>query len=374
MRLHKNYGFSLIEIVIAMGVLSLISLGVMNMMKNMSKTSKSSEVSFEVIQVVTSISSVLKDGYSCTATLKGLNPSGNGSEVTEVIRKKLNGEELIVYQSGDVLGAVGSKVFLKKMMIKNFNENSGLGDFVITLNKGSKDYEIMTDKETKISKDKSFGSLVITKSFKLNMLLDSSGDIKSCVSDQDLYTAGACSTLNGDFSDKVKCKSLNISAVRGKPAITSDGDVRVDNGALKLGSMAKLELRDDNKLHISGTEVEISNIEQNTYSAASSEDEKMIATRGWVRKLLDNTIKKELDEPKKDNATDPKLVYKVNALETCAKLGLRFEGDKCIREKVDCKVDLTYYSIPGGFTKQCNLSWDGSSCGPIQKTKCIPLK
>lgn len=457
LKVSNNKGMALLEVMIAAGLLGVVSLGVMKVMKDMTKTSKTSQQSFEFSQAASAINSILKDGYSCKATLEGLNPSSAGTKVDEVIRKKANGSSLSVYKIGDVLGAVGSKVFIKNMEVKNFDSAKGLGDFVIVLNKGKKDYDSLNDKEKERIRKTSFGAAYVTKTIKLNMLLDSSGNIKDCVSDKDLYTTGACAILNGDFSDKVKCKSLNIEGVAAlgsapeKPAITATGNLLVSKnislgtnpaspsqmifnnkakilatadadelqllshttpqmGKLKLGNKdtitgknGELTISSDlavfegdvqfvnqlrvgqneesifelknAKLDISGAVVEMSSAAQNLYANPTSSEDKMVATRGWVKQLISKLLKGDVDtlgdiaKALVDYSNSQQLnLLKRNICESTEHY--RWSGNKCVFSKSeDCGPNNALRGWSSGSPKCQPIVPVGQTCGDGRPSK-----
>jgi len=228
-------GFSIMEVMIAAGLLGIVTVGVMQITKNMTKSSKSDALRVEFNALTSQMQSILRDEYSCEATLSGLSPSGLGSAVNELKRRRSDGSESVVFQIGQSYGAQTNPIFLKSMAIKNYNVGSGFANFEVKMNKGRKDYDLMTQVEKDTVLATSYGTAIVVKTLKLQVILDASGNIKDCLSDKDDYTAGTCGMIDGDWSDKVKCKSINISANAVEPAITSEGYMAVKNG-LTVGS------------------------------------------------------------------------------------------------------------------------------------------
>jgi hypothetical protein len=117
------------EVMIAAGLLGIVTIGVMQVTKNMTKSSKTDAQRVEFSQVTNQIQSLLRDEYSCEATLGGLNPAGSGSSVPTFKRKKPDGSTSDVLTAGQAYGTGGTPIFLKKMEIKNYNAASGIAEF-----------------------------------------------------------------------------------------------------------------------------------------------------------------------------------------------------------------------------------------------------
>lgn len=74
MKLFKSQsGMSLIEIMIAVSILSVISLSVVLLNKNMNKSVKDAEKKGDIETIVRDISSYISDKQSCSATFAGMN-------------------------------------------------------------------------------------------------------------------------------------------------------------------------------------------------------------------------------------------------------------------------------------------------------------
>jgi prepilin-type N-terminal cleavage/methylation domain-containing protein len=71
-------GFSLVEVMVAAGMLGLVSLGVMKLTENQSKSSKTFETKFEVTSIVAEIRTLLSNSDSCTSTFV-TNPANGGA-------------------------------------------------------------------------------------------------------------------------------------------------------------------------------------------------------------------------------------------------------------------------------------------------------
>jgi type II secretory pathway pseudopilin PulG len=233
--LKLQAGFSIMEVMIAAGLLGIVTVGVLQVTKNMTKSSKTDAQRVEFAQVTNQIQSLLRDEYSCEATLSGLSPSGGGSTFPSFKRKKPDGTTSSVLTSGQVYGTGGTPIFLKKMEIKNYNASSGIAELWVTMNKGRKDFDSMTMAEKQSVGDTSYGTAVVPKVLKVQVILDGAGNIKDCISDKDDYTSGACAMINGDWADKVNCKSIKVDGNGIDPSITARTHMQVNSG-LNVGS------------------------------------------------------------------------------------------------------------------------------------------
>jgi prepilin-type N-terminal cleavage/methylation domain-containing protein len=65
-------GMTLIEIMVAVSILSVIMLGIMTMTKNMTKTAKDTEKRGDIDQIMTMITQALQDKTTCSATVLGV--------------------------------------------------------------------------------------------------------------------------------------------------------------------------------------------------------------------------------------------------------------------------------------------------------------
>jgi type II secretory pathway pseudopilin PulG len=252
--LKSKNGFSIMEVMVAAGLLGIVTIGVMQLTRNMTKSEKSQSQQTEFNQIQSQIQSLLRDEYSCEASLLGFSPSGSGTSVTQVKRKKSDGTTAVVFETGQSYGSPTSPIFLKSMAIKKFNASSGIGEFYIEMNKGRKDFDLMNQSEKDTVLATSYGTAVVSRTIKLNLVLDGSGNIKDCVSDKDDFTSGTCGMLDGDWTDKVKCKSINVQGNGIEPSITAETNLHVKSG-LNVGSTLSGDPGDGNATFLKNIDV-----------------------------------------------------------------------------------------------------------------------
>jgi len=99
--MKNNKGFSLVQVMVAAGLMGGIALGVMQLSKQMQTTTVMGETSIEENQLYNHISTILLDSNSCEETFKGLT---FGDSVEAIKRVKSDGNSLEVYTVGGIYG------------------------------------------------------------------------------------------------------------------------------------------------------------------------------------------------------------------------------------------------------------------------------
>lgn len=99
--MKNNKGFSLVQVMVAAGLMGGIALGVMQLSKQMQTTTVMGETSLEESQLFNHISTILIDANSCEETFKGL---AFGDSVESIKRVKSDGNSVEVYTAGEIYG------------------------------------------------------------------------------------------------------------------------------------------------------------------------------------------------------------------------------------------------------------------------------
>jgi hypothetical protein len=110
--MSKDGGFSLVQVMVAAGLMGGIALGVMQLSKQMQTTTIMGETSIEENQLFNHISTILIDANSCNETFKDLK---FGDQVESIKRVKANGEAVDVYTVGENYG--NRTILLKQMTL-----------------------------------------------------------------------------------------------------------------------------------------------------------------------------------------------------------------------------------------------------------------
>ncbi|MCT4642131.1 MAG: prepilin-type N-terminal cleavage/methylation domain-containing protein [Bacteriovoracaceae bacterium] len=104
--IQNNKGFSLIEVVIAMGVLGLVSLGTVKIMNMTMQNEKSSDIKSEVDQIFKDIKMKMQNPIACTNTFSGFSHESSFNQLSTV--KNLNNE--VIYNTGIPLAKTKNKL------------------------------------------------------------------------------------------------------------------------------------------------------------------------------------------------------------------------------------------------------------------------
>lgn len=176
-------GFSLVEVLIAAGMLGVISLGVMKISENQTEVQKKAEVNFEINSISNVISQNLLNGDACGYTLGVGNSIGSGTIIPEI--KSRNNTVLF-----NLTTPYGNNQVKINSMILNNLVTSGTGPKY-----GDVSLQVTFEKTSKVI----HGNKIVIKSFPLKLELDASNNLIKC------YSA----TENAIFSAKVQsCASI----------------------------------------------------------------------------------------------------------------------------------------------------------------------
>lgn len=196
--MHKKFrnfsisGFSLVQVMIAVGLLGMIAVGVMQVSKQMQTTAVSGETSVEEIQLITHINTVLIDIDSCRETFRGLEL---GKPIDFIKRVKGSGEKLEVYKAGE---KYGNRTLLLKEMILSGTE----GDEFLELT--------MERIKQGVS-----GAKEIKKRIPLKLVLKD-GKVTDCFNDLSSVTETSikksCESVGAEYDTATqKCKNLKLN-------------------------------------------------------------------------------------------------------------------------------------------------------------------
>ena len=81
--LNKNGGFSLVELMVAVGISGIVSIGIMQMMLSTTEISTVNAKKIEVFQILNRMNSILNDNQSCELNFKDKN-SKKGEKINSL--------------------------------------------------------------------------------------------------------------------------------------------------------------------------------------------------------------------------------------------------------------------------------------------------
>lgn len=200
MGLKKN-GFSIVETMVAMGIMSVALLGVLQLMTMQMKVSNTTKLDTEVSNIVFLVNSVLKNSNACKDNIANF-----GKVSLPVSAKQKIGVSTLSYpNSGGPIVSVSSgsakAVGLSEMNLTNFKLLSSFGGFNI----------VSTELEMLFAKPDAVGSNFTKRKVALQLRTNGAGTIVDCSGEGTEITDFQLSTIcvsNGgafDFTTK-KCK------------------------------------------------------------------------------------------------------------------------------------------------------------------------
>lgn len=164
---HKKinaYGFSLVEVLIAIGLVGALSVFMMRQNLTMTKSSKSFQSNSEITLMVNEIATSLAKGSNCSASFLNLNAANTPAGTINSLN--INGAPR--YQVNTPIGSSG--VIIESYALSDAGSdvdvNGGTTELIINFNRGTQ----------------GFGTKVMTKNLKINIETDASGAITSCSS------------------------------------------------------------------------------------------------------------------------------------------------------------------------------------------------
>lgn len=217
--LKNQRGFSLAEIMIAAGMMGIVSVGVMNLVQDSTKANKGMTMNFEINQISQAIEGHLRDDVACRNTLVGLNPNGAGTAVTSILDKN----NIVVFRGDCTLGApgnctygaAGGRIFIRSMRLEQFqvaaqpfNNSTNQATLSVTFQKGPAiglNWGALSQAQRTAIKNLSPGEGEFVKYFRVNVRrstgaapdVQTVNTVEDCVTERDDFLAGACAMLGG---------------------------------------------------------------------------------------------------------------------------------------------------------------------------------
>ncbi|RLA62132.1 MAG: hypothetical protein DRQ88_04365 [Epsilonproteobacteria bacterium] len=270
---NKIQAFTLIELMIGVGIVGIISLGVLQVTKDTTKIKKSMATSMEGDQASTQVGMRLSDPDVCISTLFGKNPIGLGEKVPFVISKEdmkdlkiwegasknidtseqseYNAKQVKqVYLRGDCSGdlrpcilgqGTEGRLLVKEMKIlayemthpdannpeSSFRNGANQAIFEIHFLVGAAIGKVGSKQLRKV-KELTGNQLEYVRRIPVAVTLDENNLITDCMTDLGKYTENFCDQIEGTMEDN-KCKGITIRSTdtSNTPAVKILGNMRV---------------------------------------------------------------------------------------------------------------------------------------------------
>jgi type II secretory pathway pseudopilin PulG len=291
-------GFSLIEIMVGVGLMSVVGLGVMQIMKESGRVSKGTIERIQMEEVMNRVDRLFRDAEICRSTLFGKNPNGSGENISEIIKKEnildikvfegatttIDSSEITEYQAkriqqtyirADCPNSVGDasvpcvfgkgsrgRIFLKSMRVMAYEMTHSSSSSPTSPYRNQDSYATIemvflrgsaigksTPKAIQKAQETTYGAVEVTKRITLSVELDRSGSgglIANCNTQLETFTKGACYQFGGVIDFDEKCKNIQVQAIAPDPpllgppniaAITVDGDLQVKRNLIVVNTL-----------------------------------------------------------------------------------------------------------------------------------------
>lgn len=258
--LKSTGGFSLVEVMVAAGMLGVVSLGVMQVTQNANKTAKGVSQQVEIQDMLNKVNRAMTSQSACRWTLgtAGPNPNVNvtsigadfngGFDVNDVYgNQRLSGTYPLIIDSGVTYGEGANSITADAVRVFGYVETGGPlnGQRFGTVSVGVRFKKGRATTSEAKHKKSSFGTQLVTKVFdSINVVVDdASNNVTDCYADQNQFLEASCQMLSGTFNTgNGLCESISINnesagtgvfSIIANTADTSTAGDLTDDGGIK---------------------------------------------------------------------------------------------------------------------------------------------
>ena len=240
--MKKNFslfGFSLIEIMVSMGLVGGISLVVLKLVQDSSSVNKHAEQFEAINQTFTDLTRILEDRKSCEYNLKGKK---DGDLLDEIVRVRKAVDENTgqprlgaSYKVDTVLGDSKSPVVISSMTLKSKSDQSSQIEVVFVRARSDKDEDMNR------AKKQMKGAMTVTKFISVETVYNrDTNEIEDCRTSAVENLEGFCDSIDSTDSNKsgnTVCYNMSIGKHpdENSPAITSEDAFHI-TGGLSIGA------------------------------------------------------------------------------------------------------------------------------------------
>lgn len=248
-------GFSLLEMIVVLGLMGIASMGVLQITTNMTKSTKTSEIGLEINSVVNSITQNLLNSGACTNTFKDAGVISDGLEISDI--KNRTGQTLfdkVAKYGNNRLKIAGLQVNALTMKAPDPGVNKKYGEYrlQIKMEKLGTGYH---------------GAKIVTKNIPLQGEFNLTNNLLKCYSSTEdaVYTAKkeSCEDVGGTWNIASDSCELSKSKSRNIAASTEDLNDQIEdlkNTYLKNNYVAKAGDTMTGALTISGNDLTAKNV------------------------------------------------------------------------------------------------------------------
>ncbi|MCP4912750.1 MAG: type II secretion system protein [Oligoflexia bacterium] len=232
----RQSGFSLAEIMVAAGLLGVVSLGVMQVMQNISRGSKKLEQDQEKSNIRATLTNIFRNKANCDAALGGLTiaPQPLGTNIPNGRIKTNPAAATTFMELGTEFGSgtKGAQV-VTELKIFGYRTGPGVDDNSIavgafnqyqytdgagnlqTRRRGTIEVRVRLQKghansDADAAKRGSFGSATSLIRLDVDVVADTANVIESCFGSSDEYASAACNAMGGSLATDGSCRNIVI--------------------------------------------------------------------------------------------------------------------------------------------------------------------
>ncbi|WP_412473839.1 tail fiber domain-containing protein [Halobacteriovorax sp. YZS-1-1] len=241
---NNEFGFTLVEIMVAAGLLGVLSVALVNMISNINRTSKRASQVFNVQQEIQRISTLLADQDSCFATFNGesFGSTAQGADFNFNTISRVDGAGVAsnIYTLNQELGGADGKVHLESLSATITSNAPGPSYMQAGVSVVKVDANIRVQFEKggptasiEAVRNSSIGQTIITRDIPVSFVLnEANGNVVSCYGANSQYTDAVCDAFGGEVDADGRCTQVQL---RSRSAGTLEIDVPLDYSA-EVGS------------------------------------------------------------------------------------------------------------------------------------------
>lgn len=243
--LFAQEGFSLLEVMVAAGILGVISVGVMQLNQNMGRSSKRMNQQLDIVQLANKVQPLISDNITCRLSFSG-RPLINGGSATGT-NGILNDKSESVIKVGDIYGDLTvTRITFSDVEVANpavvyntRNPTNPSAPAIPTLKRSARiriDLKRGTSTDDRANRQATVGVLETAQFFETTFFVRNVSpyqEIIDCSGKATGFADEACRILKGQF-DGDRCRSINITnstSPANQFAASFEGNVRIIPGS-----------------------------------------------------------------------------------------------------------------------------------------------
>lgn len=257
---NNEFGFTLVEVMVAAGLIGVLSVALVNMIGNINRTSKRASQVFNIQQEIQRMSGILADQDSCEKTFTGESfggtASGSSFSFNQINRSDgPNPADFdVIYQLDQELGGTDGIVHIEEM-----TATTTTGPGPVYLQNGLNVTKVDASIRVRFQKGRvganidnvkksSAGATDIARDFPVSFVVNAAtGAVVSCYGSQNQFSDAVCDALGGEIDANGDCTQVELkSRVAGTVGVALDYSAQVGSNTasqISLNNSANVPLR-----------------------------------------------------------------------------------------------------------------------------------